>query len=123
MPPRRLADLVYEPVHSGSLEGAELMGQASGGEGLVVKVGLWTDGRGRVKRARHRSASCAALIGYAEVACALAEAGEPPEYLGAERLVAAVKGAHPGHRDRAVLVASAFSRALARRPASAEESP
>jgi NifU-like protein involved in Fe-S cluster formation len=111
--PRRLADLVYEPLHAGSLDGAELVGQAAGGERLLVQVGLWKDACGRVRRARHRSTTCAALIAYAEVACALAEAGEPPAALRAERLIAAVTGAHPLHRDRAALVARALERALA----------
>jgi len=113
VPPRRLADLVYEPAHAGPLDGAALRGEAAGGERLLVRLGLWLDAQGRVRRARHRTTTCAALIGYAEAACELAEAGEPPGALGADRLVAAVTGAHPLHRDRAELVARALRHALA----------
>jgi len=114
---------VYQPLHAGPLDGAELLGEAADGEGLVVRVGIWRDGGGRIRRARHRSASCAALIGYAEVACALAEAGEPPATLLVDRLVSAVVGAHPLHRDRAALVATALARALAPPPSRNEDCP
>jgi len=120
--PRRLADLVYEPLHAGALEGAALLGEAAGGDRLLVRVGLWLDPDGRVQRARHRTSACAALIGYAEAACLLAEAGEPPGALRAGRLLAAVTGAHPLHRDRAELVARALAQALSSRPEVAEGS-
>ncbi|HVP67288.1 MAG TPA: hypothetical protein VMT17_08500 [Anaeromyxobacteraceae bacterium] len=119
MPPLRLADLVHAPVHAGPLDGADAFGEASGGDRLV-QVGLWIDAGGGVQRARHRATSCAALIGYAEAACRLAEAGEPLEAIDGGRLQAAVSGAHPLHGDRAGLVALALERARLARPASPE---
>ena len=114
MTARRVATLVYDSVHAGRLDGATSIGEAAGEGRLLVRVGLWLDGRGRVTRARFRSTTCAALIAYAETACALAEAGEPPVSLDARRLGAAVAGAHPSHHDRAALVALALQRAIAR---------
>jgi len=118
-----MADLVYEPSHAGSLAGATRIGEASGASHLVVRVGLWLDGEGRVTRARHRASTCASLIAYAEVACELAEAGLPPSELGAGLLLEAVSGAHPRHRDRALLVAAALGRALVASPRPSEVSP
>jgi hypothetical protein len=79
----------------------------AGGPRLVVQVGLWLEG-GRVVRARHRVSTCAALIAYAEAACALAEAGSPVERIDAATLRGAVAGVHPVHHDRALLVATAM---------------
>ncbi len=123
MLPRRVADLVHEPVHSGSLDEATAVGEALGDSRLLVRVGLWLDERGQVRRARHRASTCASLIAYAEAACELAEAGVPPTLLGAERILAAVSGAHPLHRDRAELVAMAVARAVESRRRSPEVSP
>ncbi len=116
MPPRKIGDLVADPGHAGPVDGAALVGEAAGGNRLLVRVGLWFDARGRVARARFRATTCASLIGYAEAACALAESGEPPQALVAERVRAAVAGVHPLHLDRADLVALALARALGRRP-------
>ena len=116
MPPRRsVADHVGDPRHAGPLEGAALVGEAAGGDRLVVRVGLWLDEQGRIARARYRATTCASLIAYAEAACALAEAGEDVS-LGPARVRRAVAGVHPVHHDRAELVALALSRALERRP-------
>ncbi len=115
MPPRAIADLVADPRYAGRVDGAALVGEAAGGDRLLVRVGLWLDAHGRISRARYRATTCASLIGYAEAACALAEAGESPEAMGAERVRAAVAGVHRLHRDRADLVALALSRALERR--------
>ena len=115
MPPRAIADLVADPRYAGPVDGAALVGEAAGGNRLLVRVGLWLDARGRVSRARYRATTCASLIGYAEVACGLAEAGGPPQAIGAERVRAAVAGVHRLPRDRADLVALALSRALERR--------
>jgi len=116
-----VGDLLSDPSHGGPLDGASRIGEAVLGD-RRVRVGLWLDPDGRVQRARHRTSACAALIGYAEAACLLAEAGEPPGALRAGRLLAAVTGAHPLHRDRAELVARALAQALSSRPEVAEGS-
>jgi hypothetical protein len=110
--PRTVAALVDDARHAGPLEGAHVLGEAAGDGRLVVHIGLWLDGSGRVSRARFRATTCAALIAYAEAACAEAErlrAATPPP---AGELLAAVAGVHPVHHGRAELVASAFARAM-----------
>jgi hypothetical protein len=114
--PRPVADLVAEPLHAGPLDGADRLGEASGGNRLVVRLGLWLDRGGGVSRARFRATTCAALIAYAEAACALVEGGHPPGEVGAADLHAAVSGVHPGHRDRADLVAAAIRAAATPHP-------
>lgn len=104
--PRSVADRLAEPRHAAPVSGAEAVGEASGGERLVVRLGLWFDG-GRVARARYRASTCASLIAYAEAACELLEGGADPATLGADALRAAVSGVHPVHHDRAELVAAA----------------
>jgi NifU-like protein involved in Fe-S cluster formation len=111
MRPRTVSEHVADPRHAGRLEGAPLAGEAASGDRLLVRLGLWLDARGRVSRARYRSTTCAALIAYAEAACALAEAGADLSALDARRLRRAVAGVHPIHHDRADLVALALSRA------------
>jgi NifU-like protein involved in Fe-S cluster formation len=111
MPLPSVSDLVADPRHAGRVEGADVAGVATGGERLVVELGVWLDAAGRVVRARYRASTCASLIAYAEAACALLEGGEPPAAVGAARLRAAVAGVHPVHHDRADLVALALSRA------------
>jgi hypothetical protein len=106
--PRAVADLVFDARHAGELAGADRVGEATGGERLLVRVGWWTDVGGRVRRARYRATTCAALIAYAEAACGLLEAGRPPGALSADALCAEVAGIHPGHQDRADLVAAAI---------------
>ena len=67
------------------------------------------------RRAAVATACSAALIAYAEAACALAESGavDPPSD---RSLRAAVRGVHPVHHDRADLVALALARAWAAGP-------
>jgi hypothetical protein len=110
---RSVAEHVADPRHAATLRGAAAVGEAAGGTRLVVQVGLWVEG-GRVARARYRASTCAALIAYAEAACALAEAGLPVERIGAETLRGAVAGVHPVHHDRALLVAAAMRAAAER---------
>ncbi|HEX7625293.1 MAG TPA: hypothetical protein VF400_17070 [Anaeromyxobacteraceae bacterium] len=110
-----VGELVAELRHAGALDGAACVGEAAGGARLLVQVGLWLDDAGRVVRARYRSSTCAALIAYAEAACALTESGAVPP-LSERSLRAAVRGVHPVHHDRADLVALALARALAAGP-------
>jgi hypothetical protein len=109
-----VADLVASPRHAGPLDGAARTGAARGPELRVVQLGVWLDG-GRVVRARFRATTCASLLAYAEAACALLEAGTPPDALPAA-LRAAVAGVHPAHLDRADLVVAAVRAAFPRRP-------
>jgi hypothetical protein len=111
---RTVADHVADPRYAAALYGAERVGQAAGGERLIVRIGVWTE-RGRVVRARYRATTCASLIAYAETACALLEAGAPPESVNAKTLRGCVAGVHPGHLDRAELVAAAIRAVAARR--------
>jgi hypothetical protein len=111
--PRPVADLVFEPRHAGALADAPRVGEATGGERLVVRLGLWTGPGGGVVRARWRASTCASLIAYAEAACALLEAGRPPDTVSAADLRAEVSGVHPGHLDRAELVLAALRAASA----------
>jgi hypothetical protein len=107
----RVADLVAEPRHSAPLDGA-VLGEA-GEDGLLVRVGLWLEGD-QVVRARYRATTCAALIAYAEAACAALERGRDPARLDEASLRHAVAGVHPVHHGRAALVARAVHAALAR---------
>jgi NifU-like protein involved in Fe-S cluster formation len=107
-----VAACVADPVHAGALDGADGVGEAAGGERLRVRIGLWL-ARGLVARARFRATSCASLIAYSEAACGLLESGEPPAAVDAAALRARVAGVHPGHRDRAELVAAAIGAARA----------
>jgi hypothetical protein len=111
--PRSVSDLVSDPRHTAALDGADAVGEAAGGNRLVVRIGLWREG-GRVVRARSRASTCATLIAFAEVACGLLEAGAPPEAVSPGALRAHVPAVHPGHRDRADLVAAAARSALTR---------
>jgi hypothetical protein len=103
---RTVAQCVDVPAHSGSLTGAERVGEAAAG-GRIVHIGVWSRGGG--VRARFRATTCASLIAYAEVACAAIEAGAPAD---AAALRSLVLGVHPLHRDRADLVAAAVRAAL-----------
>lgn len=107
---RTVSQIVGAPAHAGPLEGAERLGEAAGGARLLVRLGLWLEG-GRVARARFRATTCAALIAYADTACALLERGAPAEPDAAD-LRARVAGVHPVHFDRAELVAAAIRAAL-----------
>ncbi len=112
MTPLTVADHIADLRFAGVLDGASQVGEAAAGERLVVRLGLWVDGQGCVRRARYRASTCASLLAYAEAACALAESGVPLDALGPERLRAAVRGVHPVHLDRAALVALALARAV-----------
>jgi hypothetical protein len=107
---RSIGDHVSDPRHAGALEGARGVGEAAGDQRLVVRIGVWFHG-GCVIRARYRATTCASLIAYAEVACALLESGEGPD-LTADLLRTRLSGVHPGHLDRADLVAAAARSAL-----------
>ncbi len=106
-PTRTVAECVASPAHAGALEGASRVGEAAE-DGRVVRVGLWRAGAADV-RARFRASSCASLIAYAEVACEALEAGLRPD---AAALRSLLRGVHPGHLDRAELVAAAVRAAL-----------
>jgi hypothetical protein len=111
---RPVAELVAEPLHAGSLAGADRVGEARGDGLRIVRIGVWTRG-GRLVRARFRATTCASLVAYAEAACALLEAGVAPPRLGAA-LRGAVAGVHRDHLDRADLVEAAARAALPRGP-------
>ncbi|HET9596517.1 MAG TPA: hypothetical protein VFP65_13090 [Anaeromyxobacteraceae bacterium] len=113
MLPRTVADHLADLRFSAPLDGAARTGEARSGARLVVRLGLWLGEGEAVVRARYRASTCAALLAYAEAACALLEAGEPPAGLGPGRLRAAVRGVHPVHLDRADLVARALAAAAA----------
>jgi hypothetical protein len=106
-----VAHLVDSAAHAGALEEADVVGEASGGERLVVRIGLWF-ADGRVARARFRATTCASLIAFAEAACRLLEDGTPPKVIDSGLLRRSVHGAHPSHFDRAALVADAVTRSM-----------
>lgn len=103
---RTVAECVEAPAHSGHLDGAARVGESSA-DGRVVRIGVFPDGR-----ARFRASTCASLIAYAEVACEALEAGVPPRALDAAALQGRVRGVHPGHLERAALVAAALRAAF-----------
>ena len=105
MEPLRAADLVADPKHAGSLEGALHSGEAAG-EGRLVRVGLWLEGE-RVVQARFKATTCATLLVVAEAACRLLEAGADPRSFGAPDLRRVLIGLPPFHEDRLELVARA----------------
>ena len=105
MPPS-VADRLAGLRFAGAVDGAAAVGEASGGERLLVRIGLWVQA-GRVTRARFRASTCASLLAYADAACERLEAGDAPAGLDAEALRGAVSGVHPVHHDRAALVAAA----------------
>jgi hypothetical protein len=108
---RHVSDLVWSARHAARLDGADGVGEAFGGERLLVRVGLWLGSGGA--RARYRATTCPALIAYAEAACEALEAGADPARLDAGALRALVAGVHPVHHDRADLVAAAVHAAHA----------
>ncbi len=105
---RSVADRVSETLHAGSTEGADAVVEALA-DGRTVRIGLWAGADGRVRRARFRATTCAALIAYADLACELLESGEEPERIDASRLREGLPGVHPVHHDRADLVARALA--------------
>ncbi len=109
--PRPVAEHLSDPRHAGGVSGATRVGESRDERRLVVRVGLWTDPRGKVVRARFQATTCAALIAYADAACALLEAGEDPRRLDEARVRASVADVHPVHHDRAALVSRAIARA------------
>jgi NifU-like protein involved in Fe-S cluster formation len=114
---RSVSDHVSDPRHAAALEDADSVGEAAGGERLLVRIGVWREG-GRVVRARYRASTCATLIAFAEVACELLEAGAAGEATCAQALRARVPRVHPIHRDRADLVAAAARSAMTNREGS-----
>lgn len=105
---RNVADRVSEAPHAGPTEGADAVVEALA-DGRRVRIGLWADEEGRVRRARFRATTCAALIAYADLACELLESGEAPEQIDGGRLRQALPGVHPAQHDRADLVARALA--------------
>ncbi len=105
---RSVADRVSETLHAGSTDGADAVVEAVA-DGRQVRIGLWAGAGGRVRRARFRATTCAALIAYADLACELLESGEAPELIDGRRLRAELPGVHPVHHDRADLVARALA--------------
>jgi hypothetical protein len=99
------------PFHEASLlHGATSTGEV-GSRQLSIRVGLWLDETGRVRRARWRTVEDTALRCFAEAACSLLEAGLDPVHLDAEALRSATPGTL-GHGDRADLVAAAVQTAF-----------
>jgi hypothetical protein len=92
------------------LHGATSTGEA-GRRQLSVRIGLWLDDGGRVRRARWRAAEDSALRELAEAACSLLEAGFDPVRLDGDSLRSATPSAN-GHGDRADLVAAAVQAAM-----------
>jgi hypothetical protein len=90
-------------AHAGLLTGATVTGEAARDD-LSLRVGLWLDDAGRVRRARWRGDG--ALGAAADAACGHLEAGGDPL-----RLADVLAGA--GALDRATLVAAAVEAALA----------
>jgi NifU-like protein involved in Fe-S cluster formation len=115
---RTVSDHVSDPRHAAALDGADAIGEAWGGNRLLVRVGVWHGPDGRVLRARYRSTTCASLIAFAEVACDLLERGAVCDAADAGALAERVRGVHPGHLDRAGLVSAAVRAAV---PPSPEE--
>lgn len=119
--PSTVADHLQDPRHAAPLAGADRIGQASA-DGRTVQLGLWLEG-GAVVRARFLASGCASLIAFAEVACALLEAGQPPASLDARALRNEILGVHPAHLGRADLVAAAARAAAAPVPSQPEVEP
>jgi hypothetical protein len=103
---RSVAECVDDPCHAGALEGAARHGEAAA-DGRLVRIGVFADGR-----ARYRASTCASLIAYAEAACEMLEEGVAPSRLDAHALRSRVSGVHPGHLERAALVAAALRAAF-----------
>lgn len=98
-------------THEASLlHGATSTGEA-GRRTLSVRVGLWLDEGGRVRRARWRAMEDPALRELAEAACSLLEGGFDPAKLDGDSLLG-VRAAPHGHADRADLVAAAIQAAV-----------
>src|ERR671931_662614 len=74
-------------AHAGLLAGATVTGEAAR-QDLSIRVGLWLDESGRVRRARWRACADRALRASAEAACAHLEAGGDAAHLS-EALAAA----------------------------------
>jgi hypothetical protein len=104
--PRSVTQCLDSAEHAGSLDGAARVGEAAL-DGRVVRIGVFADGR-----ARFKATTCASLIAYAEVACEALEAGVAAVELDASALQDRVTGVHPGHHERATLVAAAVRAAF-----------
>jgi len=97
-------------THAGPLDGASLTGEAARRQ-ASVRVGLWLDDAGRVRRARFRVLGDDGLRALAESACVLLETVEDPLSLDGERL-RRVAAAGQAQGERAELVAAAVHAAL-----------
>jgi NifU-like protein involved in Fe-S cluster formation len=113
---RTVSDHVSDPRHAAGLDGADAIGEAWGGNRLLVRVGVWRGTDGRVLRARYRSTTCASLIAFAEAACDLLERGAICDAADPDALAARVRGVHPLHLDRAGLVSAAVRAAIPPQP-------
>jgi NifU-like protein involved in Fe-S cluster formation len=104
-----VAQLIEHAAHAGDLAGADRVGEAEGGERLVVRIGIWLSD-GKIARARFRATTCASLIAYAEAACRLLEGAAAPPAIDADLLRRSVQGVNASHLDRATLVLAAVPR-------------
>jgi hypothetical protein len=96
--------------HAGVLDGATVTGEASR-RNLAIRVGLWLDDAGAVRKARWRGVADDGLRACAESACALLEAGADPRQVEGAALRATLLDAGAAGDD-ADLVASALQVAL-----------
>jgi hypothetical protein len=108
--PTHAQSAVITPSHEASLlHGATSTGEA-GRRQLSIRVGLWLDDKGGVRRARWRTVDDPALRTFAETACSLLEAGLDPLRLDGEMLRGSTAGVI-AHGDRADLVVLAVQAA------------
>jgi hypothetical protein len=96
--------------HHGLLDGATVTGEASR-RNLTVRVGLWLDEAGAVRKARWRGVADESLRATAESACALLESGSDPGPANGAALRATLL-ASSASAEGADLVASAVEVAL-----------
>jgi hypothetical protein len=96
--------------HHGVLDGATVTGEASR-RNLAVRVGLWLDDTGAVRKARWRGVADESLRVTAESACALLETGGDPKLVEATALRATLLAASAS-AEGADLVATAVEVAL-----------
>jgi hypothetical protein len=97
-------------LHTGLLDGATVTGEASRRH-LAIRVGLWLDDAGAVRKARWRGDADDALRACAESACGLLEAGTDPRQIDGAALRTTLLAASAAAED-AELVASAIEAAL-----------
>jgi hypothetical protein len=97
-----------DAVHAGPLDGATVTGEAARRQ-LSVRIGLWLDDSGRVRRARWRAVKEPALRACAEAACALLESGAEPTRVDASAIRRAAPEPARLEGEIADLVAAAVS--------------